>query len=55
MPTIQQLVRKGRTKIQDKSKAPALDACPQRARGLCSCVHDNPEETELSDEKGCQS
>ena len=34
MPTIQQLVRKGRTKIQDKSKAPALDACPQR-RGVC--------------------
>ena len=33
MPTIQQLVRKGRTKIQDKSKAPALDACPQR-RGV---------------------
>ena len=30
MPTIQQLVRKGRVKIQDKSKAPALDSCPQR-------------------------
>ena len=26
MPTIQQLVRKGRVKIEDKSKAPALDS-----------------------------
>ena len=38
MPTIQQLVRKGRTKIQDKSKAPGLDACPQR-RGVCVRVY----------------
>ena len=38
MPTIQQLVRKGRTKIQDKSKAPAMDACPQR-RGVCVRVY----------------
>ena len=38
MPTIQQLVRKGSTKIQDKSKAPALDACPQR-RGVCVRVY----------------
>ena len=38
MPTIQQLERKGRTKIQDKSKAPALDACPQR-RGVCVRVY----------------
>ncbi|HRW84633.1 MAG TPA: 30S ribosomal protein S12, partial [Bacteroidales bacterium] len=28
MPTIQQLVRKGRKKLIDKSKAPALDSCP---------------------------
>ena len=38
MPTIQQLVRQGRPKIQDKSKAPALDACPQR-RGVCVRVY----------------
>ncbi|MDR2130053.1 MAG: 30S ribosomal protein S12 [Odoribacteraceae bacterium] len=38
MPTIQQLVRKGRVKIKDKSKAPALDACPQR-RGVCVRVY----------------
>ena len=30
MPTIQQLVRKGRVKIEDKSKAPALDSCQNR-------------------------
>ena len=33
MPTIQQLVRKGRTVVADKSKSPALDNCPQR-RGV---------------------
>ncbi len=34
MPTINQLVRKGRKKIIKKSKAPALVSCPQR-RGVC--------------------
>ena len=38
MPTIQQLVRKGRVQMEDKSKAPALDACPQR-RGVCVRVY----------------
>jgi len=38
MPTIQQLVRKGRVKIKDKSKSRALDACPQR-RGVCVRVY----------------
>ncbi|MDR2937087.1 MAG: 30S ribosomal protein S12 [Rikenellaceae bacterium] len=38
MPTIQQLVRKGRTAPVDKSKSPALDACPQR-RGVCVRVY----------------
>ena len=38
MPTIQQLVRKGRVKIEDKSKAPALYSCPQR-RGVCVRVY----------------
>jgi len=38
MPTIQQLVRKGRQKLIDKSKSPALDACPQR-RGVCVRVY----------------
>ena len=38
MPTIQQLVRKGRTKIEDKSKSPALNSCPQR-RGVCVRVY----------------
>lgn len=38
MPTIQQLVRKGRTKIEKKSKSAALDSCPQR-RGVCTRVY----------------
>ena len=38
MPTIQQLVRKGRTKITKKSKSAALLSCPQR-RGVCTRVY----------------
>ena len=38
MPTISQLVRKGRTKITKKSKSAALDSCPQR-RGVCTRVY----------------
>jgi len=38
MPTIQQLVRKGRQSKVDKSKSPALDSCPQR-RGVCVRVY----------------
>ena len=34
MPTINQLVRKGRHKAQKRSKSPVLDACPQK-RGVC--------------------
>ena len=37
MPTINQLVRKGRTQLKDKSKSPALKNCPQR-RGVCLLV-----------------
>ncbi len=38
MPTIQQLVRKGRTDKTYKSKSPALSSCPQR-RGVCLRVY----------------
>ncbi len=38
MPTINQLVRKGRAKVFTKKKAPALDSCPQR-RGVCTRVY----------------
>ena len=38
MPTIQQLVRKGRKRITTKSKSRALDSCPQR-RGVCVRVY----------------
>ncbi len=38
MPTIQQLVRKGRKTLTVKSKSPALDSCPQR-RGVCLRVY----------------
>ena len=38
MPTIQQLVRKGRADKIDKSKPPALKGSPQR-RGVCTRVY----------------
>ena len=34
MPTINQLVKKGRKRVREKSKAPVLDRCPQK-RGVC--------------------
>ena len=37
MPTINQLVRKGRRKMAKKTKSPALDECPQK-RGVCMRV-----------------
>ncbi|MBP7679831.1 MAG: 30S ribosomal protein S12 [Saprospiraceae bacterium] len=38
MPTINQLVRKGREVIKTKSKSRALDACPQK-RAVCTRVY----------------
>ncbi len=38
MPTINQLVRKGRKVEPYKSNSPALDSCPQR-RGVCTRVY----------------
>jgi small subunit ribosomal protein S12 len=38
LPTINQLVRKGRVQILSKKKAPALNACPQK-RGVCTRVY----------------
>ena len=37
MPTINQLVRKGRKTIKKTTKAPALQSCPQK-RGVCTRV-----------------
>ena len=38
MPTINQLVRKGREKVAKKDKAPALEQNPQK-RGVCTRVY----------------
>jgi small subunit ribosomal protein S12 len=38
MPTINQLVRKGRLQARKKVKTPALQSCPQR-RGVCVRVY----------------
>jgi small subunit ribosomal protein S12 len=38
LPTINQLIRKGRQQIKSKTKSPALKSCPQR-RGVCTRVY----------------
>ena len=38
MPTINQLVRRGRQKVKVKTASPALMSCPQK-RGVCIRVH----------------
>ena len=38
MPTIQQLIRKGRERIKAKTASPALRSCPQK-RGVCTRVY----------------
>ena len=38
MPTINQLIRKGREVLKTKSTAPALKECPQK-RGVCTRVY----------------
>ncbi|MBE3587514.1 MAG: 30S ribosomal protein S12 [Thermoanaerobacteraceae bacterium] len=38
MPTISQLIRKGREQVTTKSAAPALKECPQK-RGVCTRVY----------------
>jgi len=38
MPTIAQLVRHGRETVVEKTKSPALKACPQK-RGVCTRVY----------------
>ncbi len=37
MPTVNQLIRGGRTRARGRTKAPALRGCPQR-RGVCTRV-----------------
>ena len=37
MPTINQLIRKGRKSSKAKTKSPALQGCPQK-RGVCTRV-----------------
>ncbi len=38
MPTLNQLIRKGRKVVAKKSKSPALQGCPQK-RGVCTRVY----------------
>jgi small subunit ribosomal protein S12 len=38
MPTVNQLIRQGRTPLKTKNKVPALEECPQK-RGVCTRVY----------------
>lgn len=38
MPTINQLIRKGRKRIIEKTNTPAMGSCPQK-RGVCTRVY----------------
>ena len=38
MPTINQLVRNGRSSVKKRNKVPALTSCPQK-RGVCTRVY----------------
>lgn len=38
MPTINQLIHRGRKKLRTKTSAPALKSCPQK-RGVCTRVY----------------
>jgi small subunit ribosomal protein S12 len=38
VPTLNQLIRKGRKQIKEKTNTPALKSCPQR-RGVCTRVY----------------
>ena len=55
MPTLSQLVKKGRQTLTEKKKSPALQGNPQR-RGVCIRVYTTtPKKTKLSFKKSCQS
>ncbi|MGZ3686883.1 MAG: 30S ribosomal protein S12 [Bdellovibrionota bacterium] len=54
MPTINQLIRKGRQDKPWKTKSPALQSCPQR-RGVCTRVYTTtPKKTNSALRKVCR-
>jgi len=54
MPTIGQLVKKGRKQQKKKCKAPALQACPQK-RGICVRVYTiDPKKPNSANRKVCR-
>ena len=53
MPTINQLIRQGRKSVANRTKAPALESCPQK-RGVCTRVMtQTPKKTKLGIKKNC--
>ena len=54
MPTINQLIRKGRKDKLSKTKSPALRSCPQR-RGVCTRVYTTtPKKPNSAQRKVCR-
>ena len=55
MPTVNQLVRKGRKTPLTRTKVPAMESCPQK-RGVCTRVYTTtPKKQKFSFEKSCES
>ena len=55
MPTVNQLIRKGRKTPITRTKVPAMESCPQK-RGVCTRVYTTtPKKAQLSFEKSCKS
>ncbi len=52
MPTINQLVRKGRSKTQEKNVGARSDQLSPASRGLCEGLHHYPQKTQLRVEEG---
>jgi hypothetical protein len=52
MPTINQLIKRGRRRLPKRKSSPALDRCPQKRGGLRAGFHHDPEEAEFGPSEG---
>ena len=54
MPTINQLIRKGRRKPKKKAKTPALQGCAPEERRVCKGIYIDTQKTQLCTAKSRQ-
>ena len=53
MPTINQLVRKGRQMLEEKINGSGSEGVPAETRRVHSRLHDDAQETEFGTSQGC--